>query len=1240
LNSQIGGARPYSGSTDFSDAVTKVISAYTPISGYNNQVFFISDGNPNENTGPGGSSLTTAVSTAWTNFVTTNHINITTIGVGDGIDTTHLQQVDVDGSGSPILVANFGSLVSTLVAQVTGGLISGNVLLGNNGVVGGGDDDSYGADGPGHIQSIQINGVTYVWDGVNTIDPSNSTTNISGNSLSNIVTAEGGKLSFNFSTGAWSYTAPTTVVGDKVETFQYSIIDHDGDPSTATLTVYVEDAAPVVARVDEDELPGGISDGDAFGTVATGNVGDLVFGPGTAQFSLSSNTAGLPAATSHGTALVYSVSGNTLTATAGAGGAQVFTLQLQSNGNYTFTLKGPLDHPLGNGDDNEVLTLNLASILKAVDGSNNPMTLAGGFLVQIEDDVPSVALSNSATPALVVDESNLTANTSVSFAGNFSSSYGADGAGTTGYSLKVSADGANSGLKDTASGSNILLYQDGNNIVGKVGGSGGAIAFNVTVNTSTGVVTLDQVRAVLHSPDSGPNQPANLASADLVQLVATVKDYDGDSASTTLNLGKSITFLDDAPSAANITQNGQASTALNTNLMIVLDNSGSMGDGSGVGNMSRMDVAKNALLELFEQYDSLGDVKVSVVSFSTNASIQKVWVSIADAKAAILALQPTDSTNYDDALIKAMSAYAQTGSSGGKLVSGNVQNVAYFLSDGEPNVPSGSVGISSSEELAWTNFLTANNVRAYALGMGTGVSVTELNPIAYNGTTSTNTNGQVVSDLNNLTQVLVSTAQASPLNGNLTTGGSFGADGGYVRSLSVDGKTYTYDKTTNSVTASSGASFTYSSGILTFGLSAGGSLAVNVATGAYSYTPPSVVSTAIAASILFTLIDLDGDTANAALNIAISAGQAPMVIRDDLVLTNADAQSGVDHISIPAWALLANDTGPSHNLLSIIASGNAVDGSVTHSATAPIFNEESNNAKDGGSFTYTASIDGSTALDTAVVTIDRSAEGSDTINGTFRNEILLGTDVKDTLNGGDGDYFLLGLGGNDVLNGGYGNDILVGGLGYDTLNGGAGVDTASYHDAPSAVNANLATGVATGGAGNDTFSSIENLIGSDYNDTLTGDGNSNYLHGGAGNDTIIGGGGADFIVGGLGADTLTGGTGKDTFIWEKGGLGGGTDTITDFVVDHATGGANPNADVLDLSQLLSGVSQVGSSLDDYLSFSFGASTTLHIATTAGGAPQQDVTLTGVNLASIYGSTDAATVINGMISDHALKTDTV
>ena len=271
--------------------------------------------------------------------------------------------------------------------------------------------------------------------------------------------------------------------------------------------------------------------------------------------------------------------------------------------------------------------------------------------------------------------------------------------------------------------------------------------------------------------------------------------------------------------------------------------------------------------------------------------------------------------------------------------------------------------------------------------------------------------------------------------------------------------------------------------------------------------------------------------------------------------------------------------------------------------------------------------------------------GGQLLNELYYNHAAYGREGtqggNDSLSGGSGNDILYGQKGNDTLLGGDGDDLLVGGSGNDILNGGAGVDTASYMDAGSGVTVSLAVGVAqnTGGAGIDTLSNIENLIGSAFGDTLTGDGNANILSGLAGNDTLIGGGGNDTLIGGAGADTMTGGSGKDTYIWQAGATGGGADHITNFFIDtpNVAGG---NSDVLDLSQLLTGESNNGSVLDNYLSFNFGASTTINIRAVADGPVVQQVVLDGVNLssASYYNSTDAGTVINGLLNDNALKVD--
>ncbi|MFM5589561.1 DUF5801 repeats-in-toxin domain-containing protein, partial [Aeromonas rivipollensis] len=405
-----GGIRPFNGSTDFTDAIEQTMISYTPLPGWNNQVVFISDGDPNEQTGPGGASLTNTVAANWNNFVDTKLVNVTTIGIGNGINDVRLEEVDLDAgpNNMPLRVNNFSDLVNTLLNQVIGGLVQGNVLSGSNNVVGGGDDDAYGADGPGYIQSIKIGATTYSWDGVLDGDQQ----------LTAVTTPAGGKLSFNFSTGAWSYQAPANVNGDLTEDFQYTLIDKDGDPATATLHLYVEDTGSVEGYVDEDELPTGLTDSDSVTSSVSGTVAPLIVGPdNSATISLSTDTSGVTPASSGGVALVYTVVGDTLTAT--ANGATVFTLQVGSNGSYQFNLVKSLDHPLGNGDDNELLTLDFTSILKATGGTG---TLAGSFLIHVEDDSPTVDLLPNIGASVVEG---------ATYNGTWSSGYGADGAGST-----------------------------------------------------------------------------------------------------------------------------------------------------------------------------------------------------------------------------------------------------------------------------------------------------------------------------------------------------------------------------------------------------------------------------------------------------------------------------------------------------------------------------------------------------------------------------------------------------------------------------------------------------------------------------------------------------------------------------------------------------------------------------------------------------------------------------------------
>lgn len=238
-----------------------------------------------------------------------------------------------------------------------------------------------------------------------------------------------------------------------------------------------------------------------------------------------------------------------------------------------------------------------------------------------------------------------------------------------------------------------------------------------------------------------------------------------------------------------------------------------------------------------------------------------------------------------------------------------------------------------------------------------------------------------------------------------------------------------------------------------------------------------------------------------------------------------------------------------------------VNNTISHADTAiggyagPIFGD------DYGSFTGTGTITGNliTNLDTsnaAAVGVEfyaRNQSGNFTVAGSAYN-----------------DYFE-GGNGNDSFTGGDGNDTFYTSAGNDVYSGGNGIDLVDYSLATSAVTVSLArtTAQSTLGAGTDTLTGIENLIGSAYGDTLTGssgdnvisggDGNDN-INGGAGNDTINGDGGNDILNGGAGDDLINGGAGNDTITGSTGinTLNGdaGDDRITGGSdVDNISGGA-------------------------------------------------------------------------------------
>lgn len=186
-------------------------------------------------------------------------------------------------------------------------------------------------------------------------------------------------------------------------------------------------------------------------------------------------------------------------------------------------------------------------------------------------------------------------------------------------------------------------------------------------------------------------------------------------------------------------------------------------------------------------------------------------------------------------------------------------------------------------------------------------------------------------------------------------------------------------------------------------------------------------------------------------------------------------------------------------------------------------------------------------------------DGNDTLSGGWGNDILIGGDGNDSLIGDGGGAQTLGTTAtsqNDILDGGAGDDFMQGGFGddimrdsggNDEMHGSVGFDIVDYSGASAGVVVTTYVGwdihtgnwgkQDTGGAGIDLLTDIDGLVGTRFDDRLSGRLDAwseaqgwvfdEYFDGGEGNDQITAGTGADTLLGGAGDDVLNGGRGDD-----------------------------------------------------------------------------------------------------------------
>ena len=163
--------------------------------------------------------------------------------------------------------------------------------------------------------------------------------------------------------------------------------------------------------------------------------------------------------------------------------------------------------------------------------------------------------------------------------------------------------------------------------------------------------------------------------------------------------------------------------------------------------------------------------------------------------------------------------------------------------------------------------------------------------------------------------------------------------------------------------------------------------------------------------------------------------------------------------------------------------------------------------------------------------------------GSQYDDVLKASAENNYINGNDGNDYIDGRDGNDVINGGRGDDIIIGKRGNSIIEGGEGSDTINYHEelyggANYGFQSNVNLSNTQAQVVNkdfyipvvETLVSIENVIGSAFNDNIVGNAIDNKIQGYEGNDTIEGGDGNDYLDGGSNDDIIFGGAGNDTLI--------------------------------------------------------------------------------------------------------------
>ncbi|MCS0047503.1 retention module-containing protein [Vibrio antiquarius] len=317
--------------------------------------------------------------------------------------------------------------------------------------------------------------------------------------------------------------------------FPIIVTDFDGDTTNATIPVTIVDDKPVITdvdaiTVDEDDLASIGSDQSnpisIDGSFTTTQGSDRVV-----SYQLDASATPVDGLTSQGVVVTLTETENgdgSFTYEATAGTESVFTLTVNTDGSYNFTLEGPIDHAI----DSDELTMNFPIIATDLDGD----TVTEIIPVTIVDDVPTI----TAVDALNVDEDDLNVVGSdpggdLFVKGAFTTTQGSDR--VVSYQLDSTSDPV-AGLTSQGEAITLVETANGDGSFTYVATADGNPIFTLNVATDgTYDFTLQ-----------GPIDHAANSDSLTIDFPIIATDFDGDTVTATIP----VTITDDAPVIDNV----------------------------------------------------------------------------------------------------------------------------------------------------------------------------------------------------------------------------------------------------------------------------------------------------------------------------------------------------------------------------------------------------------------------------------------------------------------------------------------------------------------------------------------------------------------------------------------------------------------------------------------------------------------------------------------------------------------